>query len=135
MDQSSSLRLQNELTETKAELKRLRDSLASRPPTLHKDLSLVPLIPKWSGSDSPVNLEEFLSSVEAAARIGRWQDEDKREIAALKLTDSAKQFYQGCAELHEDSATWQTFKNAFRRRYQDVHTDQFHYKHAGHESL
>jgi hypothetical protein len=32
-----------------------------------------------------------------------------------------------CAELHEDSATWQTFKNAFRWRYQDVHTDQFHF--------
>jgi hypothetical protein len=42
-----------------------------------------------------------LPSVEAAARIGKWQDEGKREIAALKLTHSAKQFYQGCAELHE----------------------------------
>jgi hypothetical protein len=83
MMDSTSSRLQNELTETKAELKRLRESLALGPPTLHKDLSLVPLIPKWSGSDSTVNLEEFLSSVEAAARICMWQNEDKREIAVI----------------------------------------------------
>jgi hypothetical protein len=72
-------------------------------------------------------LEEFLSSIESAARIGRWQDADKRGIAALKLVDSAKLFYQGCAELHEEDATWQRFKNAFRRRYEDVHTDQYHF--------
>ena len=85
--------MQAELAETKMELQRLRKSISSGTPTFHKDLSLVTLIPKWSGSDSSVTLEEFLTSVESAARYGRWQDADKREIAVLKLTDSAKLLY------------------------------------------
>jgi hypothetical protein len=120
-------RWQAELLETKNEIQRLRESIGLGTPTLHKDLSLVTLVPKWSGSDSTVTLEEFLSSIESAARIGRSQDADKREIASLKLVDSAKLFYQGCAELHKEDATWQSFKNAFRRRYEDVHTDQYHF--------
>jgi hypothetical protein len=120
-------RWQAELLETKNELQKLRESIALGTPTLHKDLSLVTLVPKWSGSDSIVTLKEFLSSIESAARIGRWQDVDKREIAALKLIDSEKLFYQGCAELHKEDATWQIFKNAFRRRYEGVHTDQYHF--------
>ena len=118
-------RLQTELAEIKMELQRLRESMSHGMPTLHKDLSLVTLIPKWSGSHSAVTFEEFLSNVESAARIGRWQDAHKREIAVLKLTDSAKLFYLGCSELHEEGATWQTFKNAFRRGYEDVHSDQY----------
>jgi hypothetical protein len=62
-----------------------------------------------------------------AAKIGQWSDPDKREITVLKLTDSAKLFYQGCTELHAESTTWQRFKDAFRRRYEDVHTDQYHF--------
>ena len=94
---------------------------------LHKDMSLIVLIPKWTGTDSAVALEEFLSSVEAAARIGHWQDIDKREIAALKLARSGKMFYQGCTELHSEDATWKEFRRAFRRSYQDVHKDQYHF--------
>lgn len=120
-------RLQAEILETRAELQRLKDSMSVGTPTVHKDMSLVTLIPKWTGSDSAVTLEEFLVSVESAARIGQWQDNDKREIAALKLGGAAKLFYQGCRELHEIDATWQVFKSAFRRRYEDVHTDQFHF--------
>ena len=72
-------------------------------------------------------MEDFLSSIESAAKIGHWSDPDKREIAVLKLTDSAKLFYQGCSELHAEGTTWQSFKNAFRRRYEDVHTDQYQF--------
>ena len=81
-------RLEAELAETKMELQRLRESISPGTPTLHKDLSLVTLIPKWSGSDSSVTLEEFLSSVELGARIGRWVHADKREISALKSEGS-----------------------------------------------
>ena len=48
-------------------------------------------------------------------------------MAALKLTDGAKQFYSTCPELHSENVTWETFKEAFRKRYNDVHTDQFHF--------
>jgi hypothetical protein len=94
---------------------------------LLKYMSLIALIPKWTGTDSAVTLEEFLFSVEAAARIGHWQDSDRREIADRKLAGSAKMLYQGCTELHGEDATWKEFKSAFRRRYEDVHTDKFHF--------
>jgi hypothetical protein len=29
--------------------------------------------------------------------------------------------------LRSENASWQTFKEAFRRRYKDIHTDQFHF--------
>jgi len=121
--------LQAEVLETKAEILRLRESISSMSvgaPIVHKDLSLVTFLPKWSGSDSSITLEEFLSSIESATKIGQWSEPDKREIAVLKLTDSEKLFYQGCTELHAEGTTWQSFKNAFRRRYEDVHTDQYH---------
>jgi len=122
--------LQAEVLETKAEIQRLRESISSMSvgaPIVHKDLSLVTLVPTWSGSDSSVTLEEFLSSIESAAKIWHWSDPDKRKIAVLKLTDSAKLFYQGYTELHAEGTTWQSLKNAFRRRYEDVHTGQYHF--------
>jgi len=42
-------RLQAELVETKAELQRLRDRVSIGTPTVHKDLSLISLVPKWPG--------------------------------------------------------------------------------------
>jgi hypothetical protein len=36
-------------------------------------------------------------------------------------------FYQGCTQLHTREASWDTFKETFRKRYKDVHTDQYHY--------
>jgi hypothetical protein len=36
-------------------------------------------------------------------------------------------FYQSCAELHAQDASWKTFKDVFRQRYKDVRTDQYHY--------
>jgi hypothetical protein len=61
--------LQRELYESKLEIQRLRMSLGA--PTVHKDLSLLSLIPKWSGAESSNSLEEFISTLEAFAWIGR----------------------------------------------------------------
>jgi hypothetical protein len=123
-------RLQDEILGTKAENQPLRESISSMSvgwPIVHKDLSLVTLVPKWSGSDASVTLEELLSSIESAAKIGHWSDQDKREIAVLELTNSAQLFYQGCTELHAEGTTWQSFEDAFRRRYENVHKDQYHF--------
>jgi hypothetical protein len=120
-------RLQAELLETKNELQRLRESMSLGAPTVHKDLSLISLLPKWSGLDSVVPLEEFFARIEASAKIGRWEESDKREIAVLRLNGFAKLFYQGCTEFHEEGVTWQIFKDAFRGRYKDVHIDQYRF--------
>ena len=104
------VRLFAELQETKAELQRLRERVAAGTQTVHKDLPLVYLVPKWSGSQSGIPLEEFLSSIEGAAQIGLWDNSERLTIAALRLTDGAKQFYNGCLELHSPDADWQNLK-------------------------
>jgi hypothetical protein len=91
--------------------------------TVHKDLSLISLIPKWSGSDSTVSLEEFFSSIGSSAKIANWKQTDQFQIAILKLCGSAKTFYQGCAELHMKDMNWQTFKEAFRLTF-TIHVHQ-----------
>lgn len=52
-------RLQAELAEAKAEVLRLSESISVATPVVHKDISLVSLVPKWSSAESSVSLEEF----------------------------------------------------------------------------
>ena len=118
-------RLLAELAERKAEENRIRESLSVAIPVVHKDLPLVPIVTKWSGSDWRISLE-FFSNIDSASLVGKWQESDCVEIASLKVTDSAKLFYQGCPELHKPEATWQKFKDTFRQRYKHVRTDQYH---------
>jgi len=120
--------LQAELTETKAELQRLKERISVGTPTNHKYLSLISLVPKWSGSETGIPLEEFLSRIESSGRMGSWQDADKLEIAIFRLSDVAKQFYNWCLELLAPGVKWQKFKDVFRHRFRDTHTDQYHFK-------
>ena len=64
------IHLQAELAETKAEIQRLRERVCTGTPTVHKDLSLISSVPKWSGSETA----EFFSSIEDSARVGNWED-------------------------------------------------------------
>ena len=92
--------LRAELAVTKVELQPLKERISVGTPTVHEDLSLISLIPKWSGSETGIPLHEFLSSIESSGRMGLWQDADKLEITNLRLNYIAKQFYNGCLELH-----------------------------------
>ena len=105
------------------EIQRLRDRLSIAMPTVHKDLSLISLFPKWSGLESGVPLEEFFSSIEGSALIGRWEQSDMIRIAVLKLTGAAKLFYNGCPELHAEDVTWGSFKSELTQRFRDTHSD------------
>jgi hypothetical protein len=105
--------LQAELNASKAEIQRLLQRLSVAPPTVHKDLSLISLVPKWSGSETEVPLREFFSNIDGSAEIGRWEEKDKVKIAVLKLTGAAKSFYNGCPKLHAEDVTWDAFKSAF----------------------
>jgi hypothetical protein len=120
-------RWQAELLETKNELQLIKDRMSLETPTVHKDLSLISVVPKWSGTDSTITLDEFFTSIESSARIGNWQENDQLEIEVLRLTGAAKLFYQGCTELHEAGVSWQIFKDAFRSRFKDVRKDQYHF--------
>jgi len=56
--------------------------------TIHKKLSLIALIPNWPGSEPTNHLEKFILTLEASARIGRWEPENTIEIITLKLEAS-----------------------------------------------
>jgi len=124
---TSESRLKLELSEAQNEIQRLRGQLALGPPTVHKDLSLISIISKWSASESAISLEEFFSSIEGSARIGHWAEADCLQVAVLKLVKSARIFYYSYPELHGKTVSWQSFKVIFRERFKDVRTDQFHY--------
>jgi hypothetical protein len=120
-------RLQAELKETEVELQRLKNSFSVGTTTVHKDLSVITLVPKWSGTETAIPLDEFFSSIEGAARVGQWADTDKFQVAVLKLSDVATQFYNGCSELHSTEIRWDKFKSEFRRRFRDVHNNQHNF--------
>jgi hypothetical protein len=52
-------RILAELTETTSELQRLKERMSIGAPTVHKHLSFISLVPKWSGLDSGVTLGVF----------------------------------------------------------------------------
>jgi len=85
------------------------------------------MVPKWSGAESEVPLEEFFSCIEGSTSIGRWEPADQIKIATLRLPGAAKLFYNGCSELHAADATRDKFKDAFYQRFRDTHSDQFHF--------
>jgi len=63
--------LQTELEESKAEIQRLRERMSTGTPTVHNDFYLISLVPKLLGTETTVQLEEFFSSIEGSARVGR----------------------------------------------------------------
>jgi hypothetical protein len=119
--------LQVQLSEAKAQTARLRERLSVGVPRVHKDLSLVSLVPRWSGADSATFLEEFIEGVGCAAQPGRWTSADYVRVAVLKLSVSARSFYNTCLELHTEGAKRDKFKKAIRQSFREVRIDQFHF--------
>jgi hypothetical protein len=118
--------LQAQLADSKADIARPRDRLSVGVPTVHKDFSLVSLVPKWPGRESGSPLEGFLGSIDSAAELGRWTSTDCGRVAVLKIAGAARSFYNTCSALNANEATWDTFNRAFRHRFRDARTDQFH---------
>jgi hypothetical protein len=109
-------RLKLEINEAQSEI-RLRERIATAPsPTVHKGLSLVYLVPKWSGTESAISLVEFFLSIEGSARGGQWLQADCLQVAVLGLVDNVRTFFNSCPELHGENVLWQTFETTFRDR-------------------
>ena len=92
-----------------------------------KDLSLVSLVPKWSGSDTALPIQEFFEIIEDSAKLGSWSEADQILVCALKLTDAARAYYSVTPELRDPAITWQAFKAHFLKRFRDVRGDQYHF--------
>ena len=93
----------------------------------YKDLSLVSLVPKWSGGESAPPIQEFFDTIEGSAAIGNWTQADMKQVCALKLTDAARAFYSATPELRNPNTTWQDFKSRFLQRFRDVRSTQYHF--------
>jgi hypothetical protein len=92
-----------------------------------KDLSLVSLVPKWSGGETALPINEFFEIIEGSAAIGNWTEPDQKQVCALKLTDAARAFYSATLELRDPTITWQDFKARFLQRFRDVRSAQYHF--------
>ena len=90
--------LAQQMARLQLEVQNLQAQLHTRTPVT-KDLSLVVLVPKCSGTDKAVPLHEFFETIESTAKIGNWTQEDMVRIATLKLTDVARAFYNGTLDL------------------------------------
>jgi hypothetical protein len=119
--------LRQQIESLQAELGNLRTQVVPGRQIVAKDLSLVSQIPKWTGTQRSISLEEFLEVIENTAVVGNWSDADKLQIAILKLEESARIFYRGNVELRSKDTTWEKFKAQFRKRFRDVRTDQYHF--------
>jgi len=97
------------------EVQNLKAQLHTRTPVT-KNLSLVELVPKWSGTDKAVSLHEFFETIESTGRFGNWTQEDMVRIATLKLSDVDRTFYNGPLELHDQRITWAAYKTAFQNQ-------------------
>ena len=93
----------------------------------YKDLSLVSLVPKWSGGETAPPINEFFEIIEGSASIGNWTEADQKQVCALKLTDAARAFYSATPELRDPTISWQDFKVRFLQRFRDVRSVQYHF--------
>jgi len=93
----------------------------------YKDLSLVSLVPRWSGGESAPPIQEFFDTIEGSAAVGNWTQADMKQVCALKLTDAARVFYSATPELKSPNMTWQDFTSRFLQRFRDVRSAQYHF--------
>jgi len=93
----------------------------------YKDLSLVSLVPRWSGGESALPIHEFFGTIEGSAAIWNWTQADMKQVCALKLTDAVRAFYSATPELRSPNTTWQDFKSRFLQRFRDVRSAQYHF--------
>jgi hypothetical protein len=115
-----------QMVRLQAEIQNLQAQVQSRS-SATKDMTLVALVPKWAGNHKGIPVNKFFEIIESTAKIGNWAPEDKIRVAALKLTDAARAYYNGNSELHDSSVTCAAFKQAFLKRFRDVCSDQFHF--------
>jgi len=92
----------------------------------YKDLSLLSLVPNWSGGESAPPIQEFFDNIEGSAAIGNWTQADMKQVCALKLTDAARALYSATPELRSPNTHWQDFKSRFLQRFRDVSSAQYH---------
>jgi hypothetical protein len=81
-----------QLTKLQLEVQSLQAQIQGRVSGI-KDMSVVSLVPKCSGEEKGTSLNVFLEADERAARLGNWSDQDKVQVAILRLHENARVFF------------------------------------------
>ena len=92
-----------------------------------KDLGVASLVEPWKGDSNSISVVEFFESINEAAEMGRLGTKDKIHLARLKLRGATRLFYSAQPLLRADDVSYEDFRTVFVNRFQDKHTDQYHY--------
>ena len=102
-------KLRADLEAASAEITRLKQRVSPdvpAAPAVHKDLSLISLVPKWSGAENSVPLEEFLScrhGIENRA-LGRNRSSSGRDFAVSRSGKDVLQYVPRTSSTGHDVA-------------------------------
>jgi hypothetical protein len=75
--------LAQQLSKLQLEVQNLRAQMQMSPAV--RDMSVISLVPRWSGTEKGISLNEFLEAVKRTAWLGNWLDKDKVQVAILRL--------------------------------------------------
>ena len=95
--------------------------------TATKKMWVANLVEPWRGDSNSIPVIEFFESINEAAEMGRLSSKDKVHLARLKLRGPARVFYSAQMQLRADDVTFEEFRTAFVNRFNDKHTDHYHY--------
>jgi hypothetical protein len=95
--------------------------------TTTKDMWVANLVEPWKGESNSIPVVEFFESINEAAEMGKLSSQAKVRLARLKLRGAARTFYSAQPQLRADDVSHEEFRTAFVNRFQDKHTDQYHY--------
>lgn len=88
------------------------------------DYSLVPSLPSFDG-ERPEQLLGFFESIETVGELCNWQDKEQLQVAKLKLSGTALQYYRGESALGK-ATSWVEFKKVLSERFSDKIPSQFY---------
>jgi hypothetical protein len=82
-----------------------------------KNMWVANLVDPWRGDSSGLAVQDFFTSINEAAELGRLSSKDKVRIARLKLRGPAKLFYSTQPRLQENYIDFVEFRTAFIERF------------------
>jgi hypothetical protein len=65
-----------------------------------KDVSVVAVIPEFTGCPGDMRVHEFLEAVNLIVRMQSWGEDDKKHSTKLKLGGTTRRLHLGSTELH-----------------------------------
>lgn len=93
-----------------------------------KDLSVVALIPEFTGRPGDLKVCEFLEAVNSVGHTGSGTQDDKKYAANFKLEGTSRRFYLSNVELHDEHITWVRSCKILEIRFRFIETEQYHHQ-------